>query len=149
MHASTNQAIIDSSNDPMPFQHQDIISTNAGLLAIGPLGTNLCEIWFKMKNFHSRKLVWKCHLQNGRNLLHNYGIIRNNQVTYCAVLITYKMSSNSLTLVQFGSVMAASQTAPSCYLNHCWFVIHEILWHLYFSGNAQTIRHVFKIQIQK
>ena len=39
-----NLTIIGSGNGLLPGQHQAIIETNAGLLSIGPLGTNFSEI---------------------------------------------------------------------------------------------------------
>ena len=40
-----NLTIIGSDNGLSPGQHQAIIWTNAGILLIGPMGTNLSEIW--------------------------------------------------------------------------------------------------------
>ena len=47
---------------------QAIIWTNAGILLIGPLGTNLSEISAKFIYFHWRKCIWKCRLENGGHL---------------------------------------------------------------------------------
>ena len=44
MSSSVNETIIASENDLSPDQHQAIILTNAGILLIGPLGTNFSEI---------------------------------------------------------------------------------------------------------
>ena len=60
--------IIGSDNGLSPARHQAIIWTNAGVLLIGPLGINFCEIW-KQNGFHSRKCVWKCRLQNGGHIV--------------------------------------------------------------------------------
>ena len=46
-------------------RRQAIIWTIAGLLSIGPLGTNFSEILIKIQNFHSRKCIWKYRLRNG------------------------------------------------------------------------------------
>ena len=59
------QTIIGSDNGLLPGQRQAIIWTNAGILLIGPLGTNVSETSVKFIHFHSRKLVWKRHLWNG------------------------------------------------------------------------------------
>ena len=37
---------------------------NAGLLSIGPLGTNFGGILIKIQNFHSRKYIWQYRLRN-------------------------------------------------------------------------------------
>ena len=42
--SSVNLVSIDSDNGLSPIGRQAIISTNAGLLSIGPLGTNFREI---------------------------------------------------------------------------------------------------------
>ena len=55
--------IIGSDIGLLPGQCQAIIWTNAGILLIGPLGTNFSEISIKI--FHSRKYIWKGLLQNG------------------------------------------------------------------------------------
>ena len=56
--------IIGSDNGLAPTRRQAIIWTNAGILWIGPLGTNLSEILTKITHFHSRKYIWKCCLQH-------------------------------------------------------------------------------------
>ena len=57
------QTIIGSDNGLSPGRRQAIIWTNAGILLIGPLGTNFSEISNKL-HFHSQKCVWKCRLRN-------------------------------------------------------------------------------------
>ena len=57
--------ITGSDNGFSPGRRQAIIWTNAGILLIGPLGTNFNEILIKLILFHSRKCIWKCRLRNG------------------------------------------------------------------------------------
>ena len=45
-------------------RHQAIIRTNAGMLLIGPLGTNFSEILIDTDIFLSR-CIWKCRQENG------------------------------------------------------------------------------------
>ena len=45
-----------SGNGLLPVQHQAITWTNAGLLLIGPLGTNFSEIQIKMQLFSFTKM---------------------------------------------------------------------------------------------
>ena len=54
-----NIAIIDSDNGLSPGGHKAIISTNAVLLSIGPLGTNFSEISMKSLIFSSKKMYLK------------------------------------------------------------------------------------------
>ena len=61
--------IIGSDNDLSPGRHQAITWTNAGILLIGPFGTNFSEILIKIIYFHSRKC-----LNVSQNLIqHNKG----------------------------------------------------------------------------
>ena len=64
-----NLTIIGSDNGLSPGQHQAIIWTNAGILLIGPLGTNLSEISIQMQIFSFKKCIWKCCLRNGSHFV--------------------------------------------------------------------------------
>ena len=60
-----NLAIIGTDNGLSPGRRQAIIRTNAGILLIGPLGTNFSEIWigiqtFSLKKIHLKMLSGKC-----------------------------------------------------------------------------------------
>ena len=57
--------IIGSDNGLSLGRCQAIIWTNAGILLIGPIGTNFSEILSEIHTFHSRKCIWKCRLENG------------------------------------------------------------------------------------
>ena len=57
---------IGSDNGLSPGRRQAIIWTNAGILLIGPLGTNFSEILIEIL---TRKCVWKCRLRNGGHLV--------------------------------------------------------------------------------
>ena len=51
--------IIGSDNGLSPDRRQAIIWTNAGLLLIGPLGTNFSEILIEILTFSSKKMRLK------------------------------------------------------------------------------------------
>ena len=51
--------IIGSDNGLSPGRRQAIIWTNAGILLIGPLGTNLSEILIEIHRFSFKKMHWK------------------------------------------------------------------------------------------
>ena len=53
------QNIIGSDNGLSPGQRQAIIWTNAGILLIGPLGTNFSEILIGIQTFSFKKMHWK------------------------------------------------------------------------------------------
>ena len=58
--------IIGSDNGLSPGRRQAIIWTNAGILLIGPLGTNFSEILIEIHAFSfKKKCNWKCRLENG------------------------------------------------------------------------------------
>ena len=50
-------------------RRQAIIWTNAGILLIGPLGTNFNEILIKIHKFSFKKIHFKCCLENGGHLV--------------------------------------------------------------------------------
>ena len=50
-NVSANQVSIGSDNGLLPIRHQAIIWTNAGILLIGRLGTNLSEILIEIHTF--------------------------------------------------------------------------------------------------
>ena len=54
-----NRVSIGSDNGLSPIRRQAIIYTNAGLLAIGPLGTKFSEILIKMQNLSLTKMHLK------------------------------------------------------------------------------------------
>ena len=51
--------IIGSDNDLSPERRQAIIWTNAGILLIGPLGTNFSEILIEIHTFSFKKIRLK------------------------------------------------------------------------------------------
>ena len=55
----SNLTIIGSDNGLSPGRHQAIIWTNAGILLIGPLGTNFCEILIGIQTFPFTKMHLK------------------------------------------------------------------------------------------
>ena len=54
-----NLAIIGSDNGLSPDRRQAIILTNAGILLIGPLGTNFSEILIEIQTFSFKKMRLK------------------------------------------------------------------------------------------
>ena len=69
-----NLTIIGSDNGLSPERRQAIIWTNAGILLIGPLGTNFSEILIEIQTFSLKKirlkmLSAKCSFRLGLNVL--------------------------------------------------------------------------------
>ena len=62
--------IIGSDNGLSPGRRQAIISTNAGILLIGTLGTNSSETFNRMSFiFIQKNCIWKCRLENDGRLV--------------------------------------------------------------------------------
>ena len=59
-----NLTIIGLDNELSPGWHQATIWTNAGILSIGPLGTNFNEILIEIYAFSFKKYIWKYRLEN-------------------------------------------------------------------------------------
>ena len=62
----SNLTIIGSDNGLSPGRRQAIIWTNAGILLIGPLGTNFSEIIIGIQTFSFQKMHLKMSSANGR-----------------------------------------------------------------------------------
>ena len=60
---------VDRNGASFNCRRQAIIWTNAGIFLIGPLGTNFVKYQSKFMHFHSRKRIWKYHLENGGHLV--------------------------------------------------------------------------------
>ena len=60
---------IGSDNGLSPGRRQAIIWTNAGILLIGPLRTNLSWILSEIHTFHSRKCILKHRLRSSSHLV--------------------------------------------------------------------------------
>ena len=56
--------IIGSDNGLSPGRRQAIIWTNAGILLIGPVGTNFSEMLIGIQTFSLKKIRLKCRLRN-------------------------------------------------------------------------------------
>ena len=54
-----NTIVIGSDNALSPGRRQAIIWANAGILSIGPLGTNFSEIWIRIQIFSLEKMHFK------------------------------------------------------------------------------------------
>ena len=61
--------IIGSDNGLLPCQCQAIIWTNAGILLIKPLGTNISAISITIHIFSFLKYIWQYRLENGGHLV--------------------------------------------------------------------------------
>ena len=61
-----NLTIIGSDNGLSPGRRQAIISTNVGILSIGPLGTNFSEMLIEIHTFSFKKIQFKMSSEKWR-----------------------------------------------------------------------------------
>ena len=168
--------IIGSDNGLSPGRRQAIIWTNSGILLIGPLGTSFSEILIGIQTFSFRKMRLKMSSAKWRPFC-----LGLNELTHCGVRLSHcgvRLSLSCATLhwqdngtagqaramwrseamscyktwSTLTKVMACCLTAPSHYLNQCWLIIIEVLWHSphgNFTGNSQDIRPWFEFENEK
>ena len=72
--------IIGSDNGLSPDRRQAIIWTNAGLLLIGPLGTNFTEILIKILEFSFKKMRLKLSSAKWRPFCLGLNVLKHGQV---------------------------------------------------------------------
>ena len=135
--------IIGSDKGLAPGQRQTIIWTNAGILLIGPLGTNFSEILIGIQTFSFKKI----HLKMSSAKWHPFCLGLN-------VLIYPLQPSDAIWHHRTWSLLvvmiACCLTEPRHYLNRCWLIITEV-WHSpggYFTDIFpwyEFDNHLFKI----
>ena len=91
IYASLNWVIIGSDNGLSPVRRQAIIWTNAGILLIGPLGTNFSEILIGIQTFSFKKLHLKTSSAKWR--LFCLGL---NELTCIYIMALYVINNNGV-----------------------------------------------------
>ena len=126
--------IIGLDNGLSPGRRQAIIWTNAGIVLIGLLATIFSEILIGIETFSSKKMLLKMSSAKWRPFC-----LGLNVLAHCGPVMPYWWHRSGSTLAR---VMACCLMAPSHYLNQCWVIISEALWHSSagnFTGNTQVI----------
>ena len=138
--------IIDSDNGLSPGQHQAIIWTNEGILLIRILGTNFSEILSEICTFSFKKMLLKMSSAKWHQFCLCFNVLRHLTSLTHQLFVNSLWPSGAIWRYRSGStlaqVMACCLMAPSHYLNQCWLIINEVLWHSSegnFTGNAQDI----------
>ena len=72
-YASVNQVGTGSDKGLSSGRRQAIIYSNAGLLLIGSLGSNLSELLIKIQNFILQKCIWKYRRRDIASAYRNCG----------------------------------------------------------------------------
>ena len=94
--------IIDSDNGLSPERRQAIIWTNAGILLIGPLGTNFSEILIEIQTFSLKKIRLKmssakcCSFRLSLNVLNRI----NELKLKCHSSLSFSMTDRILTMIK-------------------------------------------------
>ena len=83
IYATLNWVIISSDNGLSPVRRQVIIWTNAGILLIGPLGTNFSEILVGIQTFSFKKLHLKTSSTKWRLFCLGLNELSSVQHSYC------------------------------------------------------------------
>ena len=145
----SKQTIIGSDNGLSPGRRQAIIWTNAGILLIGPLGTNFSEISIKIVIFSLTKMCLKVSSPKwrpvclGLNVLINMSIIMWHVKGSCFLLgfLSSPLAPlNTYTLLNKVRTTWALLNIPTVFPGMGISII-KIRWpwnHLIFHGNSYT-----------
>ena len=76
-----NLNIIGSDNDLLPDRRQAIIWTNAGILSLGPLGTNFSEILIEIHRFSLMKMHLKMSSWKWRPFCIGLNVLRKSLIS--------------------------------------------------------------------
>ena len=88
-----NLTIIGSDNGLSPRRRQAIIWTNAGILLIGPLGTNLSEILIQIYTFSFKKMHLKMSVGKWRPFCLGLNVLKLRGLIHPGKLSKYRNSS--------------------------------------------------------
>ena len=125
--------IIGSDKGLSPGRCQAIIWTNAGILLIGPLGTDFSVILIEIYSFSFKKMLLKMSSAKWRGFCPGLNIM--NVLMPIETLRTHLSESGLVCELRSGStlnqVMTCRLVAPSYYLIHSWhcsFKLWERTW---------------------
>ena len=77
-----NIASIDSDNGVSPSRRQAIIWSNAGILLIGPLGTNFSQILIEIHKFSLKKMLSQMSSGKWRQFCFRFSVLTKTSDTY-------------------------------------------------------------------
>ena len=127
-----NLTIIGSDNGLSPGRRQAISWTNAGLLLIGPLGTNFSEILFGIQTFSFKKMQFKLSSAKWRPFCFGLNVLRVVSAT-CAfpVLRERRMCKY---ILRFFSKMKSS-----------WYALNPHYIKILFTDLSTFLEYTYKI----
>ena len=115
--------ITGSDNGLSPIRRQAIIWTNAGILLIGPLGTNFSEILIKIYKFSVKKMHLKMSSGKwrpsclGLNVIHKWCLIQSMEVVLCLTVAANLGAKFALLTHWFLSKITRTRFAASIFKN--------------------------------
>ena len=133
-----NLTTIGSDNGLSPGRRQAIIWTNAGILLIGPLGTNFSEILIEIHTFSFTKMLLKmssgkwrpfCLGLNVLRVLRGYQYNMAARMTWCIAVLCLKIYPR-----RFQTFIISSKM-----LNMIDLLSY---WHMYFAFPIVQVSHV-------
>ena len=142
--------IIGSDNGLSPDRRQTIIWTNAGLLLIGPLGTNFSEILIGIQTFSLKKMHLKMSsakwrpLCLGLNVLSAWGrwpqngLTINNARPSVGRMLAINETYTDTPVLQQPSLVCST---PSHYLNQCCIIVNRTLKNRFQSSCIRNPRN--------
>ena len=107
MHICVSNLIIGSDNGLSPGRRQDIILTNAGILLIGPLGTNFTEILIEIDTFSFKKMHLKMSSGKIAAILSRPQCVKMTR--HCSIQLRNMLA---ITAVNQANVMYLGQSLP-------------------------------------
>ena len=118
----SNTTIIGSDNGLSPGRRQAIIWTNAGILLIGPLGTNFSEILAKIITSPFKKMYLKVSSVKWRPFCLGLNVLKHGRPNF--IQQSYQLSASTLCFLQVFLVEFAPQGGVD--LGHHWSGVFDI-----------------------
>ena len=128
------QTIIGSDNGLSPGRRQAIIWTNAGILLIGPLGTNFSEISIKIQTFSFTKMCLKVSSAKWRPFCLGLNVLRQD-----AVIEQNITNDNALRRNIYMDEISVSIVVTHLYFDFYWNNNHHPMITRQTSLKAQSI----------
>ena len=133
LNSCGKQTIIGSDNGLSPSRRQAIIWTNAGILLIGPLGTNFSEISIKILTFSFTKMRLKVSSAKWRRSCLGLNVLNrrphpNDHITCIKLKSLEKMLRNfAIFKLAKGQPESGNPVAPGNFLLALWSPLGPVL----------------------
>ena len=127
-----NLTIIGSDNGLSPGQRQAIIWTNAGILLIGPLGTNFSEISIEIQTFLFKKMCLRVSSGKWRSFCLGLNVLSDWRSDFWPPLVgatwlCFGSKQISAKVIKNGARGPAAFLEKCCQIRDIQIIIHYIL----------------------